>query len=326
MIEDILILLVGLALIIKGGDWFVSASVRIAELLDMPRVVIGSTLVSLTTTSPELVVSIMSGIRQESGLAVGNAVGSCICNIGMILGLSAVMRHIHVHLRVLRTPMIAMLASGVLLVLLTMDLLLSQWQGMILVGLGVVYFAYDFLHHKYAARPSEHREARTVGEQVVADTWIESPWGATLQFLIGAALVIVGSKLLVDSSVSLAERFGVASIIIGLSVVAIGTSLPELVTAITSARKNVSDLAVGNVLGANVANLTLVVGTAASINDVSMSRATQLYNFPALMLLMLFLGGMILFTRGLSRRNGMIMLGFYVLYLAGLVVTVAVTR
>jgi len=326
MLVEILLLLVGLALIIKGGDWFVSAAVHIAELLNMPRVVIGSTLVSLTTTSPELVVSIVSGLKKESGLAVGNAVGSCICNIALILALSAVIRHIAVHPRILRTPLVAMLLSGVLLLVLTMDLSLQRWQGFLLLGLGAVYFIYDFQHHMRAARPSQHREARIVGEQVVSKAWKETPWGATLQFLFGALVVIVGSKLLVDSAVGLASRLGVPSIVIGLSVVAVGTSLPEFVTAITSARRNVSDLAVGNVLGANVANLTLVVGSAAAINDVTMVRFTQLYNFPAMLLLMLFLGGSIVFFRGLSRRSGLFMIGFYILYLTGLFATVWLIR
>ena len=122
MLHDTLLLLGGLVLIVKGGDTFVAAAVRIAEFLRLPPVVIGSTLVSLATTTPELVVSIMSGAKGESGLAVGNAVGSVICNIGLILGVTAAIKHVDVHPRVLRTPLFAMFAAGLVLFIMTLML------------------------------------------------------------------------------------------------------------------------------------------------------------------------------------------------------------
>ena len=137
MLTDSLMLLAGLVLIIKGGEFFVAAAVRIAEFLKMPRVVIGSTLVSLATTTPEMVVSIVSGVKGESGLAVGNAVGSCICNIGLILGMTAALRHVDVHPRALRTPLIAMFLGGSALFLMTYNLVLSRRQGGVLVLAGL---------------------------------------------------------------------------------------------------------------------------------------------------------------------------------------------
>jgi len=321
MFLDVILLLSGLALIIKGGDWFVAASVRIAELLQIPRVVIGSTLVSLTTTSPELVVSLVAGFENESGLAVGNAVGSCICNMALILGLVAAVKHIVVHPRSLRTPIIAMLTSGFLLLILTLDLVLARWQGAMLLTLGVGYFIFDFFQHQQRPKPAEIREAKAIeADAVGGHPRLKTAKGAACQFLIGAAVVILGSKMLVDSAVALAAGLGIPSIIIGLSVVAVGTSLPELVTAITSSRKNVSDLAIGNVLGANVANLTLVVGSAASINEVSMTRITQLYNFPAMLILMALLVFFLVSKKGLSRKNGMVLLCFYAVYISGLII------
>jgi cation:H+ antiporter len=132
-------------------------------------------------------------------------------------------------------------------------------------------------------------------------------------------VVVVGSSLLVESAVALAQRLGIPTIVIGLSIVAVGTSLPELITAVTSSRRNVSDLAVGNVLGANVANLSLVVGTAAAVHEVEMSRQTQLFNFPVLAIMMLLLLTMILLQRGITRRDGFVLLTFYGVYLAALV-------
>jgi cation:H+ antiporter len=320
MIVDIVLLLVSLGLLIKGGDLFVSASVRIAESLKIPRVVIGSTLVSLATTSPELVVSILSGLKEESGLAVGNAIGSCICNIGLILGIMAAIKHIDVHPPVLRNPLIAMLLCGVIVFFMTLDLDLLRWHGFVLLGLGALYFLYDFNLHKKDTRPGDIAEATAIEEETIAKyPWFHTGWGSAIQFLIGALIVVVASKILVDSAVNIATLAGIPSIVIGLTVVAVGTSLPELVTAITSSRKNVSDLAIGNVLGANIANLTFIVGSAAAIHPLTLSRVEQVFNFPAMLLMMGLLLYMLLSGKRVTRREGVILLACYGLYIGALV-------
>lgn len=321
MLLDTLMLLGGLALIIKGGEFFVAAAVRIAEFLRMPRVVIGSTLVSLTTTTPELVVSIMAGVRGESGLAVGNAVGSCICNIGLILGVTAGIKQVDVHFRALRTPLLAMLGFGVLLCLMTLDLSLARWQGGLLLAAGLGYFAWDFWQHWRDRKPEDIAEATAIEAEKAAArwTWVQTKAGAVAQFLFGAGIVVAGSRLLVEGAVGAAARLGVPSIVIGLTVVAVGTSLPELVTAVTSARKSVSDLAVGNVLGANIANLSLIAGAAAVIQTVGMDRMTQLFNFPAMLAVMGLLCWMLRTDRRVSRGEGFTLLAAYAGYLAALV-------
>jgi cation:H+ antiporter len=143
--------------------------------------------------------------------------------------------------------------------------------------------------------------------------------GTAVQFAVGAAVVVVGSRLLVDGAVDVAGGLGIRPIIIGLTVIAIGTSLPELVTAISSSRKAVSDLAVGNVLGANIANLTLIVGAAATLHDVKMDRLTQLFNVPAMLLVMGLLLWMLLTDRRVTRREGAALLVTYGLYLVALI-------
>lgn len=317
-------LVIGLALLVKGGELFVSAAVRLAEFLRMPRVVIGSTLVSLATTTPELVVSLMAGSKGESGLAVGNAVGSCICNVGLILGITAAFRQVDVHPRALRIPLLAMFGFGVLLFVMTLDLSLSRWQGAALVLGGLVYFIYDFVHHARDTQPTDVAEACEI-EAAVAGRfrWFQSKAGSGAQFLLGAGIVVVGSRLLVDAAVNLAGAMGIPSIIIGLTVVAVGTSLPELVTAVMSSRSNASDLAVGNVLGANIANLTFIVGAAAMLSDVTLSRATLWVNFPALLAVFGLLLWMLLNDRRVSRKEGAALLVTYSLYLCALVLLTA---
>ena len=320
MTLDLLLLGIGLALIIKGGDYFVSSSVRIAERLHMPRVVIGSTLVSLATTTPELTVALLSGLKGESELAVGNAVGSCICNLGLILGVMAALKNVEVNVRALRTTFAAMLGGGVLLFVLTFDLTLSRGQGVLLLALGVGYFILDFWRNQRQVSPAAQAEAAALETELVTrHSWLKGGWASALQFLAGAVLVVGGSKLLVDSAVRIAQALGVPSLIIGLTVVAVGTSLPELITAITSSRRDVSDLAVGNVLGANIANLTLIIGSAASIHPVSMSRPAQLLNFPAMLAFMLLSFRMISTHRRITRREGAVLLSCYAAYLLALV-------
>lgn len=312
-----LLLLLGLGLIIKGGDLFVASSVRIAEFLEVPRVVIGTTLVSLATTSPELVTSITSGIKQNPGIGVGNAVGSCMCNMCMILGVMAAIRSIGVRLAEIRIPLTAMFAFAVLLLILTWNLRLPRAAGFVLAVLGVVYFVCDFFHHRRSSRPEDLAEARSIEAEWTAESpWLRSPKGAGAVFVLGAVMVMGGSYLLVDSAENLAEKMGVPPIVIGLTIVAVGTSLPELVTAVKSARQNVADLGVGNILGANVANLTLVIGGAASFKDLSMDRMTQALNFPALILGMLIVFWMLFSRQRISRREGWLLIAYYFVWLA----------
>lgn len=320
MSSNLILLLGGLVLIIKGGDWFVTAAVRIAEFLRMPRVVIGSTLVSLATTTPELVVSIMAGLRGEPGLAVGNAVGSVICNIGLILGVTAAIKDVDVQLRALRLPLVLMCVLGGLLFGMTLDLRLSRAQGVMLLLAGVAYFVFDFVKSFRERKPEAARAAAAFEEELVGHRrFLATRAGAAVQFVGGAGVVVLGSRLLVDGAVNVAAQFGIPSIIVGLTVVAVGTSLPELVTAVTSARQNVSDLSVGNVLGANIANLSLIVGTASLLQEVSVDRTTQLFNFPAMLVMMALLVVFLRTGQRMTRREGVSLLAAYALYLLALV-------
>jgi len=320
MLISVLFLALGLVLIILGGQWFVQAAVRTADFLRMPRAVIGSTLVSLATTTPELAVAVMAGLKGEPGLAVGNAVGSCICNIGLILGLTAALKHVDVCWRALRLPTVVMMLGGISLFLMTLNLALSRWQGAALLLAGASYFAWDFWQHYRGRAPLDRAEAAATAN-LISDArrgWSRSGTGTALQFLGGAAVVVLGSRLLVVGAVDVAAWLGIPPIIIGLTVVALGTSLPELVTGVSSARQSVSDLSVGNVLGANIANLTLIVGTAALIQHVSLDRVTQVFNFPAMLAIMGLLVWMMVTDRQVTRREGVTLLIIYSAYITTL--------
>lgn len=316
---NVLLLLVGLALIIKGGDLFVASSIRIAELLRVPRVLIGSTLVSLATTSPELTVSVTASLRGEPGLAIGNAVGSCIANIALVIGTVAVLQPVVVRPEPLRVPFWIMIGLGVLVFGMTGDLRLGFWRGLPLVLLAAGYVAFDFWRHKVGAVPDEADEADAVAEQLVGSRRsLRTGRGSTLVFVGGAAMVILGSRLLVDSGIVIAAALGVPPIVIGLTAVAVGTSLPEYVTAVASTLKGASDLSLGNILGANILNLGLVVGASAMIHEVNMSRTIHLYNFPVMLFVMGLLGFGLIRWQRLTRFGGWALLAVYAGYVAGL--------
>lgn len=317
---DVLLLLVGLVVIIKGGDLFVGSSVRIAELLGVPRVLIGSTLVSLATTSPEFVVSVTASLRGEPGLAIGNAVGSCVANIGLIVGTVALLRTVDIHPGHVRASFWIMLGLGVLVLAMTLDLRIGFARGALLLLLAAGFLIFNFYRQRHEPDPEAKAEAVALEAQVTESVrFADSGLGATLVFVVGAVMVVVGSRLLVDSGIVVAEALGVPPIVIGLTVVAVGTSLPEYVTAVTSARRGVSDLSIGNILGANVLNLGLIVGTSAMIHEVTMSRVTQLYNFPVMLLVMVLLGIYLLRVKRLGTQAGVVLLGVYGAYVLGLV-------
>ena len=312
MLLDVVLIAVALALIAKGGDLFVDSSVHIGDTLHIPRFVIGGTLVSLATTTPELVVSATASALGDSGIALGNAVGSCICNIGLIVGTVALITPVTVDWRDFANRAAWMLAAGVLVVAFSWDRTMSRPLGLVLLVLALAYFFWEYqVIHRI-----RFRRERTAAE--VEDD--ESLTRSVLLFALGAGLIIAGSRFLVTSGQNLATALGVPSAIIGFSVVAVGTSLPELVTGVTAARKGVPDLSLGNIIGANVLNLFLVVGLSGTIHPLSLDPFTQWYAFPWLAI---FFGGIVV----LIRRNGLVgpragawLLTLYVLYVLGLVV------
>ncbi|MBI2935039.1 MAG: calcium/sodium antiporter [Chloroflexi bacterium] len=312
---QLLLFALGVALIVKGSDYFVDASVTIGERFRLPRVVVGGTLVSVATTTPELTVSIFAGTSDVPGLAIGNALGSVAVNIGLIMALAAIiMRSFEMSPGEFRWRSQAMLGVAALLFLMTLDLRLPQWRGLLLIGMGMAYLLVDYRRgrKRYATRvveATEHLGLRFKSARMTA-----------IYFLLGAAMVISGSRLLVTTGASIAAAIGVPNVIIGLTMVALGTSLPELATTMASVRKRVFDLAAGNLIGANALNLTLVIGTAASISPLQLARSNQLYVFPAVLVMLTVFFFLVRSKNRLTRGQGFVMLGLYVAFVAGLAV------
>lgn len=313
MLFYLALFVLGLLLVLKGGDLFVDSSITIANRFKIPRIVIGGTIVSLATTAPELVVSTTASYMGNAGIALGNAVGSAIANIGLIVGIAAILAPVAIDVVDFRRRSLWMLLSAILVVLFSWDFDLGRGSGLILFILAVIYL---FLNYWQSTHKKNTDEAVT--ETIPSENDI--PFSkAILMFFIGAVLVIVGSKLLVNSGIAIATALKIPSLIIGLTAIAVGTSLPELVTAITSAKKKVADLAIGNIVGANILNLALITGISAMIRPLSIDLFTRNYAFVWLFIMIIAM--MIIFWKKgtMGKKAGIFLVSLYVIYNLGLV-------
>ena len=245
MLIQIVLLVVGFVLLVKGADWFVEGVAGIAEKFGIPQLVIGLTIVAMGTSAPEAAVSITSATKGNAGITIGNVVGSNILNVLVILGLTAVITRVAVQKSTIRYEIPFMLV--ITLALLGLGLSgneISFVEGIILWVLFIIYMAYLF----YMAKKQKEE---------VEDSKEQPVWKLILLGVVGAVLVVWGADISVDAASAIAKMFGMSDRLIGLTIVALGTSLPELVTSVTAARKGKADIAIGNIVGSNVFNILL---------------------------------------------------------------------
>lgn len=318
----ILLFLLGLVVIIKGGDWFVEAAVWVAEVTGVPKMLIGATVVSLATTLPEFFVSVIAVADGATQLGIGNALGSIICNTGLILALSIVIRPVTVEKQLFYKKAGLMLLALILLYVSSLDKVLSATESIPLFAI-LAIFIYLNVHHVKKSNLERQKQVRHI------DTDSRSIRINIIKFIVGAAGIVIGAKMLVESGTNIAADLGVAQGIIGVTIVAIGTSLPELVTTITALKKNESSLGIGNILGANILNFTMILSTCALISKNGLqfgSETLMLFNkiqprsiyldMPVVASLFLLLIIPPIFCRGrLKRYQGVLMLAVYILFI-----------
>ncbi|MDA7495232.1 calcium/sodium antiporter [Nitrosopumilus sp.] len=297
------LLIIGLVMLCLGGNWLVSGGITIAKKFRISNLVIGMTIIAYGTSAPELAASIAAA-GDHSAIILGNIVGSNIANIGMVVGFAAILTPLAIKKSILRKEIPIMLGVSVLLILISIDGEISQYDGvLLLIGLGVFGF-YTFrnaLKHRGAAEDSTSSDKSNV--------YLKSAG------LIGIGIVVlyVGSILTVDNAVVLAAEFGLSEKIIGLTVIAIGTSLPELITSIIAIRKGHSDIGIGNIIGSNIYNVLMIMGVGASLGGILIT--TDVYVDYAIMIifgLSLLIGFK---TQIINRTMGIILTTGYVLYL-----------
>jgi cation:H+ antiporter len=303
--------IVGLIFITKGADWFTESAVSISQKSGIPKMIIGATIVSFATTAPEFAVSAYAAYLGHTGLTVGNAVGSAICNAGLILGGVIVLRSIPVEDSSFLKRGAFMIVSALLLIVVSIDGMLTPVDGILLLVVFVAFLYYNYRLQSllFGTNEEVNEELGEISNSISKDV---------VFFVLGAALVVGGSRILIDSGTDIAMWLGVPEMIIGLTLVAFGTSLPELITAISATRKGHNDLAVGNILGANTMDIALILGASSLISELPIQNQSLYYDFPAMLLIM----GMIVFFgltgRKLARWEGAVILATYIAYVGGL--------
>lgn len=300
ILVNILILIIGFVMLVKGADWFVEGAAGIASKLKIPQLVIGLTIVAMGTSAPEAAVSITASLKGNSGIAIGNVVGSNILNILVILGITAVIVKVAIQKSTLLIEIPYMIAITVLLIVMGMTGgMVSRVEGGILWVLFIAYLGY-MLYLTKNKKDEEVEEKR-------------SGWKLLLFMVIGIVLIVLGSNFTVDGATEIARAIGISERFIGLTIVAFGTSLPELVTSVTAARKGNADIAIGNVVGSNIFNILFILGTTALITPIPYASAFIMDGVIAVITgIVLWLA--VFKNKELRRGWGIIMLVLYAAY------------
>ena len=314
---DILLLIVGLGLILAGANFLTDGSAAVAQRLRVPEFIIGLTIVAVGTSTPELVVSVLSAIAGKSDVAIGNIVGSNIFNVFVILGICALIRPLPLTRSTIRRDIpIGMVVSLLLFVLASDALLhlgptdrLGRGDGILML---ILYVALMWYTIRAAGRTEEAPAEGTKAQM--------APWLAAVMIVGGLAGLVFGGELFLDSATALARQLGVSESVIAITLVAGGTSLPELASSVVSLVKGKADMALGNVIGANIANILLILGLSATINPLTMGGITPTdLAVVILTSLLLFLTAFTFRRTAVDRWEGVIFLVIYALYIWQLV-------
>lgn len=315
MLQAVCLFIVGLLLLIKGGDWFVDAATGIANRFHIPDVIIGATVVSIGTTLPEVLVSATSAAKGIGDMAFGNAIGSIICNAALIAAITIAVRPSNIERKSLRLPVIFFFVAAIIYACAAyISGEFSLPMGIVLLAIFVIYMTIVIVQSfKNTGIPTEEEKEESVEKPL---------WMELILLVVGAAAIAIGANLLVNNGTIIATGLGVPQSVVALTFVALGTSLPELVTAITSLVKGHGSLSLGNVIGANLFNLVLVSGVAVTIspfkvpvgNTVAGMNASLVVDIPVMFLVMIILTIPSLIRGKLSRIQGILLLGIYVSY------------
>jgi cation:H+ antiporter len=312
---DVGLLVGGLVLVVMGAEWLVRGAARIAARLGVAPLVVGLTVVAIGTSMPEITTSLIAGFAGHGDIALGNVVGSNVFNVLFILGLVAIVAPLPVALRLVRLDVPLLLIVSLLVLLMAVDGTIARWEGLVLLtgfaahlglSLGAPRFATPDVHEEYGA---EYGTPRGSSARDLAFV------------LLGCGLLVAGSRWAVFAAAEIARGLGVSELVIGLTVIAGGTSLPEVVTSAVAARRGEPDIAVGNVVGSNLINLLLVLGLAATVVPGGVPVAREALRFDLPIMVASAFACWPIFVTGfrIARWEGVVLFGYYVAYVAYLV-------
>ena len=309
-----LTLIAGLVLLVIGAEFLVKGASRVAAILHIPPLIIGLTIVAYGTSAPEMSVSIMSSFSEQGAdIAIGNVVGSNICNILLVLGLSSVVAPLIVTKQIIRSDVPIMIGVSLLLFMFVIDGKLSRVDSIILFIGGILYtLSLIYQSNKQGAEQDEFAEEYSFSGEVTPVIWLKN-----IVFIVGGSgLLILGSQWLVDSAVTIAESFRVSKLLIGLTIIALGTSLPELATSVVASFRGERDIAVGNVLGSNIFNILAVLGIAGIVAPDGINVSPAVINFNAPVAIAVAFACFPIFYSGkqIDRLEGLLFLFYYLAY------------
>lgn len=301
ILKSIILLVIGFTMLVKGADWFVDGAAGIAARFGIPQLVIGLTIVAMGTSAPEAAVSITAALKGNAGITIGNVLGSNILNVLIILGLTALIRPVAVKNSTVKYEIPFMIGVSVLLLALGLTGNKVGFQeGLVLWAAFIIYLIYLFRMAKQGGDDGEDIPKRSLPMQI-------------LGLIVGMGLIIWGSDVSVDSASQIARIFGMTERFIGLTIVALGTSLPELVTSVMAARKGNADIAVGNIVGSNIFNILFVVGCTVMITPVAFAENFFIDGIVTILSAVL-LWFFVFVNKRLDRKEGAVMLLVYLGY------------
>jgi len=337
MFIELALFIIGLILLIKGSDYFVKSAAIIAKMLGVSEFMIGLTLVALGTSIPELASSVFASLKHESGIIIGNVIGSNIANIGLILGIASLIAVIKTNKEILKRDGYFMIFVSFLFFIFAIDKQISWYEGIFFLALYTAYIIFVF-HMKTLFKGEDYfksfiryfisfgyltiiKNSLIKGIKTKAKNKKKLPFlNLTLakEFLIviiSVTAVILGAKFLVDEAVFFANMFKIPSTLIGLSVIAIGTSLPELSVCIAAVKKGYGNIAVGNIIGSNIANILLILGVSSLISPISILKETLYYTIPFMIAISLFLLYAIRTAWKIKKYEGLALLLLYIAFI-----------
>lgn len=296
-----------------GAEWLVRGAARLARSFGISVLVIGLTVVAFGTSMPEMVVSVLASLRGQSDVAAGNVVGSNIFNLAAIIGISAVIHPMGVQARLIPRDMSLMVAAAVLTGVLALDLALDRMDGLIFLAAFSGYILLVLRAARYAA-PKVEAEYREFERGQDLDQPEFPRWKDSVLIVGGLVTLTIGAHLLVDAAIDLARAVGVSDLVIGLTIVAAGTSLPELATSVVAAFRKEPDIAVGNIVGSNIFNCLAILGTSSLVHPLTVARPLLRIDIPVMIAVSLLIMALARTRLRIDRWEGVILLGTYGLF------------
>lgn len=309
MTREIVLFVAGVGVLYFGAEWLVRGSARLAASLGVSPIVVGLTVVSMGTSAPELVISVVASLGGSHDLAVGNVMGSNLANVGLVLGISAILRPLHVSARVVTREVPVMIFITAALLPLIWNHHIGRFDGVLLVGMLVAYLVFVLRTAK-----TEEAEVLDEYEEFAKETVGPKTWTAARDvglILAGIVALLLGAFVIRESALALAEAIGISELVIGVTLVSVGTSLPELATCVVAACRDEADIAVGNILGSNVFNIAGVLGVTSLISPLDVSPEVLRLEFPAVVIITILMVPIVRAELPIRRREGVILLGAY---------------